>query len=86
MLVKLEAYHDGDDGCARGIGEGIFTQGKTCDELIENVKEAVVLHFEDAPTLPEVLLLLEPKLTGAATSSKMNALSACRVTPSRCGV
>jgi hypothetical protein len=49
MLVKLEAYHDGDSWCARGIGEGIFAQGKIFDELIENVKEAVALHFEDEP-------------------------------------
>ena len=45
MLVKIEAYHDGDFWCARGIGEDIFTQGETFDELIENIKEAVALHF-----------------------------------------
>ncbi len=32
----------------RGIGEDIFTQGKTLDELIDNIKEAVALHFEGA--------------------------------------
>lgn len=45
MLVKIEAYHDGEYWCARGIGEDIFVQGKTFDELIENIKEAVALHF-----------------------------------------
>jgi len=47
MIVKIEAYHDGEFWCARGIGEDIFTQGETLDELIENIKEAVTLHFEE---------------------------------------
>ncbi len=46
MLVKIEAYHDGEFWCARGVSEDIFTQGETLDELIENIKEAVELHFE----------------------------------------
>ena len=46
MLVKIEVYHDGEFWCARGIGEDIFTQGETFDELIKNIKEAVALHFE----------------------------------------
>ena len=47
MLLKVEAYHDGDFWCARAIGQDIFTQGATMDELIQNIKEAVTLHFED---------------------------------------
>lgn len=65
VLVKIEAYHDGEFWCARGIGEDIFTQGKTFDELIENIKEAVLLHFDEIETLPEVLLLSEVKLKDA---------------------
>ena len=53
MLVKIEAYHDGEFWCARGISEDIFTQGKALDELIDNIKEAVALHFDDAEQLPE---------------------------------
>lgn len=45
MLVKIETYFDGEFWCARGIGEDIFTQGKTLDELQENIKEAVFAHF-----------------------------------------
>jgi len=48
MLVKIENYFDGDCWCARGIGEDIFTQGRTLDELHENVKEAIACHFGDA--------------------------------------
>jgi predicted RNase H-like HicB family nuclease len=45
MLVKVEIYYDGSYWCARGIGEDIFTQGKTLDELMKNLKEAVQVHF-----------------------------------------
>ncbi len=47
MLVKIEVYSDGEFWCARGIGEDIFTQGQTVDELYANIKEAVALHFEN---------------------------------------
>lgn len=47
MLVKIETYFDGEHWCARGIGEDIFTQGDTLDDLFENIKEAVVIHFGD---------------------------------------
>jgi len=47
MLVKVEVYNDGESWCARGIGEDIFTQGTTVDELYKNIREAVALHFED---------------------------------------
>jgi predicted RNase H-like HicB family nuclease len=67
MLVKIEVYHDGEFWCARGIGEDIFTHGETLDELIENVKEAVAVHFEEVTPLPDVLLLSEVKLSGASS-------------------
>ncbi len=69
MLVKIEAYHDGEFWCAHGISESIFTQGQTFDELIENIKEAVALHFEGVEPLPDVLLLSEVKLSDATAST-----------------
>ena len=47
MLMKFEIYHDGTFWCARGIGEDIFTQGKTLDNLMDNIKEAVEVHFAE---------------------------------------
>ena len=47
MLVKFEIYREEDHWCARGIGKDIFTQGKSLDELMSNLKEAVEVHFED---------------------------------------
>ena len=64
-MVKIEAYHDGEFWCARGIGEDIFTQGETLDELMENIKEAVALHFEGFDPLPDILLISEVKLSNA---------------------
>jgi predicted RNase H-like HicB family nuclease len=64
-MVKIDAYHDGEFWCARGIGEDIFTQGKTFDELIENIKEAVALHFDGVEPLPDVLIISEVKLNNA---------------------
>ena len=45
MLVKFEIYNDGKYWCGRGIGVDIFTQGKTLDELMVNIEEAVEVHF-----------------------------------------
>ena len=47
MLVKIEAYYDGEAWCARGIGEDIFTQGDTLDDLMANIKKATSLHLKD---------------------------------------
>lgn len=58
MLVKVEAYYDGTFWCGRGIGADFFTQGKTLDELMKNVKEAASLHFEDVLKRGETLNLL----------------------------
>ncbi len=62
MLVKIEAYHDGESWCARSVREDIFSQGESFDELIANVKEAVALHFDEVTPLPDVLLLAEISL------------------------
>ncbi|MGD0954676.1 MAG: type II toxin-antitoxin system HicB family antitoxin [Methanotrichaceae archaeon] len=58
MLVKSDIYFDGEYWCARGIGVSIFTQGKTLDELMENIKEATSLHFEEVLLAGEELKIL----------------------------
>ena len=47
MLEQFEIYKDGEFWCACGIGEDIFTQGQTLDELYANIEEAVAVHFEN---------------------------------------
>lgn len=62
MLVKMEVYQDGDTWCARGIGQDIFTQGQTADELFRNIKEAVALHFENSSEAPDIDILVVSEL------------------------
>jgi predicted RNase H-like HicB family nuclease len=62
MLVKIEVYNDGDFWCARGIGEDIFTQGKTVDELYKHIREAVTLHFEDRLPASDIDILVVSEL------------------------
>jgi hypothetical protein len=71
MLVKMEVYQDGDMWCARGIGEDIFTQAETADELFKNIREAVALHFEDKGSVPDldILVVSELKLTHAPAAA-----------------
>jgi len=45
--VKFEVYSDEKYWCGRGIGSDIFTLGRTLDELMTNIREAVDLHFEE---------------------------------------
>ena len=46
-MIKAEIYHDGKYYCGRCLDFDVFTQGKTLDELVRNLKEAIQLHFED---------------------------------------
>lgn len=69
MLVKIESYFDGESWCARGIGEDIFTQGESLDELHKNIKEAVAVHFGDVDEPITILTLSEEKLTDAKAAA-----------------
>jgi predicted RNase H-like HicB family nuclease len=64
----METYFDGEFWCARGIGDDIFTQGSTLDELYQNIKEAVSAHFGDTDEAITVLTLSEVKLANAKAS------------------
>ena len=46
-LIKSEIYYDGENYCGRCLDFDVFTQGKTLDEVVLNLKEAIQLHFED---------------------------------------
>ena len=58
MLVKFEIYNDGEFWCARGIGFDIFTQGKTLDDLMKNIREAVEVHFGELLEKGETIRIL----------------------------
>jgi len=42
---------------ARALGESIFTEADSRDELVEAVREAVRCHFEEQTDLPKVIRL-----------------------------
>jgi len=65
MLVKIEVYFDGEFWCARGIGEDIFTQGNTLENLYQNIKEAVSVHYGETDEPITILTLSEVKLANA---------------------
>ncbi len=69
MLIKIETYYDGALWCARGIGEDIFTQGKTLDELHKNIREAVSTHFGDTEEPLTILTLSEETMVNAKAAS-----------------
>jgi len=69
VLVKIETYFDGEVWCARGIGEDIFTQGETLDDLYQNVKEAVSVHYGEIAEPITILTLSEVKLANAQIST-----------------
>ena len=58
VLVKFEIYNDGEYWCARGIGVDIFTQGKTLDTLMKNIREAVEVHFDELLEKGETIKIL----------------------------
>ncbi len=62
VLVKIEIYHDGKSWCGRGIGVSLFTQGKTYEKLLTNIKEAAHLHFEEIIEAGETINLLLSKV------------------------
>ena len=41
---------------AHALGQSIFTEGETWDELKKNVQEAVACHFEETDCISPVLL------------------------------
>lgn len=69
MLVKLETYFDGEFWCVRGIGEDIFTQASSLDELQGNIKEAVACHYEGLAEPITILTLSELKLLDAKATT-----------------
>lgn len=87
-IVKAEIDSDGEYYCARTLNIDVFTQGRTIDEAIENLKKAVSLHLEDGSDygLQEVSSILgwwkPPYATVAAFSWSQRFISVSVDTPS----
>jgi len=50
---------------ARALGQAIFTEAETWQELRDNVLEATSLHFEDAAETPKLIQLHHPPIRPA---------------------
>ena len=56
MELIFEVRHAEEGGYyARVLGQSLFTQADSWDELRANVLEAVSLHFEEAATRPRLV-------------------------------
>ena len=42
---------------AKALGESIFTEADTLEELKENIKDALKCHFEDTKEIPDIIRL-----------------------------
>jgi predicted RNase H-like HicB family nuclease len=50
MEITVSIWKEEDMYVAKGIELGVASQGKTKDEALANLKEAVELYFEDEDT------------------------------------
>ncbi len=66
--LVFEVTQEEDGGfCAHALGEGIFTQGDTWDELRAMVLDATLLYFHDSkPPATIRLHLLRDEVLGVA--------------------
>ncbi len=55
VFVVEEAQEGG--WTAKSIGESIFTEGDTLDELKKNIQEAISCHFADEKLSPKIIRL-----------------------------
>lgn len=68
--IKALISFDGRYYCARCLEMDVFTQGKTVDETIKNLKEAVSVHLEGKDPAeygfikdPSLLIMMESDIS-----------------------
>jgi predicted RNase H-like HicB family nuclease len=55
MKLNVIVWKEEDTFIVREVFTGVTTQGKTIEEALENIKEAVELYLEELPELKEEL-------------------------------
>ena len=58
LIFLVEEDTDGGF-TAKALGENIFTQGETMNELKEMIKDAVECHFDTPEQMPKMINLME---------------------------
>jgi hypothetical protein len=56
LIFEVPEAEEGGYG-SRALGQAIFTEAETSQQLRENVLEVTSLHFEDAPAKPRLIQL-----------------------------
>ena len=69
MMIRFDIYHDGERWCARAIDADIFTQGDTLEELLRNLREAVLLYTDGKPAEILIMSSMEVKASDAEVAS-----------------
>ncbi len=64
MRVKVIVWREEDMYIAKEVTTGVTSQGKTVEEAIENLREALELYLEEVPEALEKLEQLEQGIVG----------------------
>ena len=64
MRVRVIVWREEDMYVAREVATGVTSQGKTVDEAIKNLREALELYLEEAPEALEKLEQLNQGIVG----------------------
>ncbi len=64
MRVRVIVWRDEDMYVAREVVTGVISQGKTVDEAVMNLREALELYLEEAPEALEKLEQLDRGIVG----------------------
>lgn len=60
-IIQIQIYKGESQFVAEGVNVPIITQGKTLDDLVNNIKEAIQLFLEDE-NLEEYDLVTQPSI------------------------
>ncbi len=64
MRVRVIVWREEDMYVAREVATGVISQGKTVDEAIKNLREALELYLKEAPEALEKLEQLDRGIVG----------------------
>ena len=64
MRVRVIVWREEDMYVAREVATGVTSQGKTVEEAIENLREALELYLEEVPEALEKLEQLDQGIVG----------------------
>jgi len=64
MRVRVIVWREEDMYVAREVTTGVTSQGKTVEEAVENLREALELYLEEVPEALEKLEQLDRSIVG----------------------